>query len=423
MLMAMAGTGSHYAWQFVCTKIGVFVASLLAIKLLLLLRHLAMPKPLPGIPYNHDSAHRLLGDIPLMKAAPYRRLWTWSQPSKHDSPLAQVFLIPFRRPQIVLSDPREVIDICSRRTAEFDRGHRTRDIIGITAPGFHFGMESRDKDFKFHKDLVKDLMAPGFLNEVSAYPNRPSSYIKPEVLTSSNFQVAAPRVYENIYNLIRLWTLKTEKARGRPFEASRDLYLTALDAICSVAFGLGDGDTSLRQQLTHTEPQTPQISLANTAIPASFTSASLDSELKALLDIPEMMATAQRNPFPWLAQRLRLLRPRHAKAMWFRKKLIWRQTQKSLRRLDEKGERAKTCALDQLVWREMMAARKAGRRPDFYSPAIRDEVGNDIETLASTADCFIYRRSVFFLAATIRQQLCCHGGSSTWRCTPSAKLY
>lgn len=215
---------------------------------------------------------------------------------------------------------------------------------------------------------------------------------------------------------MQLWTLKTEKSRGRPFEASHDLYLAALDTICSVAFELEDEKTSLRQQLVHTEPQTPQMSLANTAIPASFTSASLDSELEALLDIPEMMATAQRNPFPWLAQRLRLLRPRHAKAMWFRKKLIWEETKKSLKKLTEKGEVSKTCALDHLIWREMLSARRAGREPDFYSPVIRDEVGDDSLPKFSSPllTGYTYRHLGFSSAATIRQQQSCHGGSNTW---------
>lgn len=126
----------------------------------------ALPKPLPGIPYNQHSAKRLFGDIKELRSATYRRRWLWSQPTTHNAPITQMFLFPFRRPTLVVSDYREVVDICSRRTKEFDRGPQNKHIVGLTAPNFHFTMDSSNPRFKVHRELTRDTMAPAFLKDV-----------------------------------------------------------------------------------------------------------------------------------------------------------------------------------------------------------------------------------------------------------------
>lgn len=127
----------------------------------------ALPKPIPGIPYNHEASKSLFGDVKEMLTAKYRRVWLWTQPTKHNAPVAQVFLFPLRKPTVVVSDYREIVDICTRRTNEFDRGSRNKECVGLTAPNFHFTMESRDPKFKTHRELLRDIMTPSFLEEVS----------------------------------------------------------------------------------------------------------------------------------------------------------------------------------------------------------------------------------------------------------------
>jgi hypothetical protein len=126
----------------------------------------ALPRPLPGIPYNAESASRFFGDVPLLKRARYRRQWLWNQPREHGGPVSQVFLFPFRRPTVLVTDYREVVDICSRRSKEFDRGNRNKECIGVVAPNFHFTMQNADPRLQFHKKLIRDLMAPNFLKQV-----------------------------------------------------------------------------------------------------------------------------------------------------------------------------------------------------------------------------------------------------------------
>jgi hypothetical protein len=65
---------------------------------LLILRWAALPKPIPGIPYNAASASRVAGDIPEMNAAavtPGVRVWMRNQFAIHGSPVVQIFVQPF----------------------------------------------------------------------------------------------------------------------------------------------------------------------------------------------------------------------------------------------------------------------------------------------------------------------------------------
>jgi hypothetical protein len=126
----------------------------------------ALPKPLPGIPYNSESAHKFFGDVALFKKAKYRRQWLWGQPRQQGGAVSQVFLFPFRRPTVIVTDYREVVDICSRRSIEFDRGIRNKECIGVVAPNFHFTMQTADPQFRFHKQLIRHLMTPQFLKQV-----------------------------------------------------------------------------------------------------------------------------------------------------------------------------------------------------------------------------------------------------------------
>ncbi|KND86783.1 putative cytochrome P450 312a1 [Tolypocladium ophioglossoides CBS 100239] len=322
----------------------------------------ALPKPLPGIPYNMDSSKRLFGDLAEIRQAIYRRQWIWSQPREHGAPVSQAFLFPFRRPTVIISDYRTAVDICSRRTKEFDRGTRNRECVGITAPNFHFTMQSSDPRFRCHRELLRDLMTPWFLKEACQ-----STAMKAQL-------VAAPRVYDKAALLVDLWGLKLSKAQGRPFSATHDLYLATLDMISSVAFGMEASQAALTQEILHARFFSSDAYRAPNE-PAAFPAAPANPEIEALLDIPEMVAIAQGSPFPALAQWLALLQPKHARAHWHRRSLLRRQTMRSLHRLALLGEKSvPESALDQLLLREKMAASRMGREPDFYSPAIRDEV-------------------------------------------------
>jgi hypothetical protein len=143
--------------------------------------------------------------------------------------------------------------------------------------------------------------------------------------------------------------------------------------ICGVAFGMEDASTALRHEIAHVQAINPTFSTVEGG-PAYFSPTSAMPELESLFNIPEMVSIAQASPFPSFSQFLALLKPRHARAHWNRKTLIMRQIDKSLQRITLAGVNQCKSALDQLLWREMNAAKEAERLPDYYSPAIRDEV-------------------------------------------------
>ncbi|MBE3047193.1 hypothetical protein IMZ48_32655 [Candidatus Bathyarchaeota archaeon] len=130
-----------------------------------------LPKPLPGIPYNKESAKRFFGDIPDMTAAENaggrRNVWFAKLAQKHGSPIAQFFFGMGTKPGIVVADYREARDLLLRRGNELIRGHMNCDPWLGLIPGHFIAMEDDNPRFKGSRSLGKDLMGTGFLNSVS----------------------------------------------------------------------------------------------------------------------------------------------------------------------------------------------------------------------------------------------------------------
>jgi hypothetical protein len=135
----------------------------------------ALPKPIPGVPYNLDSANSILGDLPAMlkqlSATGQIFPWTTAQNTKLNSPIVQVFTRPLMKPWVIITDFKESQDILLRRTKEFDRSDFLGDVFLGLIPDMHISMKSTDNKFKRNRHLIKDLMTPGFLHEVSAIVN------------------------------------------------------------------------------------------------------------------------------------------------------------------------------------------------------------------------------------------------------------
>lgn len=140
--------------------------------LLFCLYHLSLPRPIPGIPYNKNATKCLLGDLPNLaeyqKRTKEQRRWFASQNQKLNSPICQVFIHPFGKPSVVVSDFRETLDMCSRRLKEFDRGERPRAAWAGVIPHQMLSYHTADPKFKQHRELMRDLMTPNFLNKVIA---------------------------------------------------------------------------------------------------------------------------------------------------------------------------------------------------------------------------------------------------------------
>ena len=93
--------------------------------------------------------------------------WMVSQSVALNSPIVQLFLRPFQKPWVIITDFRESQDILLRRTREFDRSDFLGDVFVGLVPEFHISKKSTDEKFKSNRNLIKDLMTPAFLHEES----------------------------------------------------------------------------------------------------------------------------------------------------------------------------------------------------------------------------------------------------------------
>ena len=129
-----------------------------------------LPNPIPGISYNHDAARNLFGDLPAWndytKKTGERLSWLPLQSKKLNSPIIQIFVNPFNKPWVIITDFRESQDILLRRTKEFDRSDLLGNLFKGVGPDHHISMKTTNPQFKVHRKLIQHLMTPAFLNQV-----------------------------------------------------------------------------------------------------------------------------------------------------------------------------------------------------------------------------------------------------------------
>lgn len=143
----------------------------LSLTLLYLVYRAALPRPLPGIPYNKDAARSILGDLPafvnyVKESNGQAMNWWHMQVEKHNSPIIQLFLKPFARPTVIVADFREAQDILLRRSKEFDRSQAFDNVFSGVLPYHHITQKTTEK-VKAQKRLLADTMSSSFLNEAS----------------------------------------------------------------------------------------------------------------------------------------------------------------------------------------------------------------------------------------------------------------
>ncbi|KAK1758058.1 cytochrome P450 [Echria macrotheca] len=337
------------ATRAVFTAFGFLVVT----SLLLLLRWAALPRPIPGIPYNRESARRIMGDIPDMKKAKGIRLWYQAQLARHNSPIVQVFNRPLRGPLLLVADAREAQDVLMRRTREFDKSTMTSDSFKCLVGDSHISMKSADHRYKHNKELLRDLMSPAFLNEVSA-----------------------PEIHRKMTLLLDLWTTKARKADLRPFAADKDLHVAALDIIMAATFDFPQSHTSLAKQVAHIQKHRPADgSIDPQGEPFLFSHADLDPELEAWVYLTQSFSVPFQSPFPYLSHWLYLQTPRSRRALQLRRAVTERNIEQSIKRLEDPSCKKKLrCAVDQILLREQAYAKKHGIQPNFFKGEIFDEL-------------------------------------------------
>lgn len=198
----------------VATALLLAVLLTLALKLYTLSFH---RRPHPGIPYNPHSSRRFLGDIPSLIADSATigdpAKVTFHQFAKLSSPIIQLFLVPLTRPWVFISDPREVEDILSNRTKEFDKAPAMAEVFKPLIPGGSI-CKTDYGQWKAQSRLWTDVISLGFLQDV-----------------------AAGRMYKSALELVELWRVKARVAEGRAFPCAEDFKLATFDVIWGAMLG------------------------------------------------------------------------------------------------------------------------------------------------------------------------------------------
>jgi hypothetical protein len=343
--------------------IGVGVA-ITALSLFALYRRL-LPKPIPGIPYDKAATSSLMGDLPgLLKAINSGEgnftSWMVDQIAKHKAPVCQVFIsFPSNAPTVIISDAQESQDILLRRGKEFDRSVFTTDFLAGILPNHHIRLHTNEK-FKLQRRLVQDLMTPSFLRNV-----------------------ASKVIYEKATSLVELWEAKMVIAKERSFSVSDDVFHFALDAVIAFSFGGNTGHEALEPQIKlladlSGEERKKLVSGRGMDDDVSFPAVTLDEETTSILAMIEGLETILGMPMPmviwkileWTTLRRRLA----AKNRFIRKQLVTAVSR--LEQTEEKGgdESWFRSAADLIVSREKRSAAKDGRKPEYMSGVIQDEV-------------------------------------------------
>ncbi|UKZ81569.1 hypothetical protein TrVFT333_009341 [Trichoderma virens FT-333] len=347
--MAEANENELFVPWSISTSVPITLAVIWVLLYYLYIRH--CPKPIPGnIPYNKSSANRILGDTPeikqYQKTGDFRRFFR-DHNAKLNTPISQVFMFPYSKPFILITDFREGYDILSRRHREFDRSKRNADIFGTIVPNFHLAMQTQDPRFKGNKELV-----------------------------------SAVHIYDIATVLVDMWAYKSTQAAGRPFPAYEDLHCVALDIILAAAFGIPLEQSATHKQFEFLQLQPPIIrSSKSKDDPVIYSQIPLSESLMALIKVTGTVVVGYKSPFPRLHH-------------WILRNTIWRkdfaqkeafitdQINKSVERLTSENtqESRMRCAMDMMLLREIGYAKKEGRKPNINAPRMRDELFGYVAT-------------------------------------------
>ncbi|KAF4851000.1 Cytochrome P450 monooxygenase TRI13 [Colletotrichum siamense] len=312
-----------------------------------------LPKPIPGIPYNKDAANSLMGDIPALLDSQKQdiSLWKWvsSQCEKLQSPIIQLWLAPFSRPLVVLSDFREAEDITMRRTKDLDRSDSLEHIFGPLFPQFHMLIKSQDPLYKRQRRWLQDLMTPGFLHNVAAEP-----------------------IYQNVLKVVELWDHKARLARGRPFAAFEDIYYGALDAVFSFSFGGAFAHSAIPARLEAVASMGGVEEPSEPGGPVLFPEEARNKIVDAILTLAESVEEARKAVFPRFRSWCMHQTSRIKQAKRIRDDLIDREIEIAVERLE--SQEPVSSAVDHMMHREKLFAEKEGRKPVFKSVGMHSEV-------------------------------------------------
>ncbi|KEY70887.1 hypothetical protein S7711_00731 [Stachybotrys chartarum IBT 7711] len=343
----------------------VFSATLALAGMYAIYRQL-LPRPLPGIPYNKDAAKLIWGDSKALRDDPSGLAkWCSKQLEKHGSPIVQAMMGPFSTPVVLVADTAETREMLMMRS-EFDRSAYIIDRFPLFGD-FHLNMKTGD-NWRASRSWLKDLLAPKHLHTV-----------------------AGPAIHSSVLKLIDLWESKARVARGKPFSMRSDLKTLALDVIVTFHFGKDFQDSALARQVETIKSLDESKLRYGKHTNVIFPTASLHDFQQGLTDIGDRMASIYTTRWPplvvsWWA---RYGSPYYRHFFVEKDRFIRKHIDTAIDRLTG-GKEAET-GMDQMVYREHKAARKAGRRPVFDQQIMIDEAyGNLIAGQHTTSAALVW---------------------------------
>ncbi|PYH49301.1 cytochrome P450 [Aspergillus saccharolyticus JOP 1030-1] len=330
---------------------------------------LLLPRPIRDIPHNAASAQRLLGDLPelqkIMASTQDIQSWLLEQTRRLKSPLIQLFLDPLGKPIVVLSDPREALDLLLYRSRDFDRTPMVQDVFSGLSPTHHITM-STGPEWKRHRNLVKHLVITPFLQDI-----------------------AAPAIHASVVRLVELWSIKgrVSRASAACFAPQKDFQRMVLDTLLEISFGRGfpkDGISSQIELLQDAEAcgrarvsSQPQIIAFPESDPHEF--------IRAHGVLSEAIEKSGTSLFPrqswWLMSKL----PQLAHALRVKRRVTreWLETAVSSTvgaptdSTSELPDRPQS-SVEFMIRHERDLAKQESRKPDYLSPAMEDELYGSI---------------------------------------------
>ncbi|KAI1127278.1 cytochrome P450 [Nemania abortiva] len=331
----------------------------------------ALPKPLPGIPYNIEATRNLLGDAPALRREVSKTgdlvAWFLKQNQKAGSPISQIFLQPLGRPYILVSDWRVARDVMLHRTRDFDRSSLMYTYFEGLLGRQHFILKT-GPEWKLHRRVVDDTMSPAFLNNMASHT-----------------------IYARSLDWVELWNTKAQLAGGRPFRANHDIHYAVLDTVLGFSFGSQFPRSATKPQIERLTRMTPEelrhssaaLENAGSNVPINFPEDPIDEGLKSMLELLETLEEVKTAPSVALK-------------WWFVKKTSTYQYRTQMKdecihteikkAVDARSKHGRTsgdddenpswmrCAVAIIVDREARNAKREGRAPDFFSKIVMEEI-------------------------------------------------
>lgn len=337
----------------------MYIIAILLVSLYLLYRW-ALPKPLPGIPYNKEATRRLLGDIPDLAAEVKKHgdlyVWFRDQNQRSGSVMHQVFMVPFGPPAIILADAREARDMLVHRGADFDRSYHVRNLLRPLIGPAQITLPT-GPDWKRLRRLGQDTMSARFLNGV-----------------------AAPNIHASCEQFVALWRCKAALAAGRPFDAEMDMFHTALDGVMAFTFGAEYPDRAIQPQLEVLQTLVPENIQREEDMDAAviFPHTEIPSDLESIIQLVERLEVVQAGGLQQIGWFFEKMTKRFKTLQKTKDALIQREITTALEKLaaaDEiTSEDSARHGVDLILNRERIMAGKEKRQPDYFGESVRAEV-------------------------------------------------